>query len=206
MSFQELVESVRESISLQKIKPLVIDVFNRVLSKENITNMFLRSAVKLTKFELMEKTFKILESEICAELQRHMELEIKMNFGPVLYMLSNNHESESNEAIKTLLNMISSMIDLTVKFSTKVLGISPHPFYVLPVVYHLLFRRDVVDEMYEMLLKEKETFLEQFTKHIIKRCTVTSDHLEAILEQLEDYRKRIDATDRRTREYLSNIQ
>lgn len=107
-SFQELIESVRESITLQNIKIIVADVVHRVLSKENIRkncpNVDSSSNLKLIKLELTKKTIEQLESEISAELQRRMELNIKMKLGPVLCNFPIHREStEVSETVHYIL-------------------------------------------------------------------------------------------------------
>lgn len=202
MSFQELIESVRESISMQKIKLIVKDVVNRVLSKENITkncpNVDSSSNVKLIKRELTKKTMEQLETETCAELQRSMELKVKMKFGPVLCNFPIHRES--TEASETLHYILLSLFDFNLSLSRKLLEIASFP--VTSNGNSWLWRKDVVNEVYVTTFNNKDKIIEELLEHIKQRCEVTSDHLETICEQLDNFRKRIDAIDRITREYL----
>lgn len=199
MSFQELIESFMERISLQKINDNVKDVVDCVLSKENITKMCLNvdssSYIRDTKREMIKKPIEHIGSEIYAEIQRQMELKFELNFGPVLCCFPINCESEKVPG--TLLNIVRSLNASPIKriLETALLPLCANGSSSLRLT-------NVVDEVYVMMLKNKENILEQLSNHINRKCKITSDHLEAICEQLECFRKRIDAINRRTREYL----
>lgn len=206
MSFQELIESFRETISLQKIKEIVKDVVNGVLRKENFTricsNVDSSSDIQHTKRELLDKTMGHIESEICAELQRHMELEIKMNVGPVLCYFPINRESNNmSEILQIFFRVLIVVNTFSVRnffeFVLRSLDTSGNSS---------LQQKNVVDEVYVMMLKKKENILEELSKQINQKCETTSDHLKAVWEQLEYFRSRIDAIDRRTREYLLKVE
>lgn len=206
MSFQELIESFRETISLQKIKEIVKDVVNGVLRKDNFTricsNVDSSSDIQHTKRELLDKTMEHIESEICAELQRHMELEIKMNVGPVLCYFPINRESNNmSEILQIFFTVFIGVNTFSVRnffeFVLRSLDTSGNSS---------LQQKNVVDEVYVMMLKKKENILEELSKQINQKCETTSDHLKAVWEQLEYFRSRIDAIDRRTREYLLKVE
>lgn len=201
MSFQELIESFRESISLQKIKEIVKNVFNSVLRKDNFTKICSSSDIKHTN-GLLNKTMEHIESEICAELQRHIESKIKVNIGPVLlcYFPINR---ESN-GMSRFSHMTRVWKEVNVFIVRKVLG------YALPYLNisgnSSLRQNNAVDEVYVMMLEKKEDILEELSKQINRKCEITSDHLKAVWEHLEYFRSRIDAIDRRTREYLLKVK
>lgn len=202
MSFQELIESVRESISLQNIKIIVADVVHRVLSKENITkncpNVDSSSDLKLIKCELTKKTIEQLESETSSELQRRMELNIKMKLGPVLCNFPIHRES--TEVSETMHYIFLYLANIQFGLIRKLFD-----FALFPVTLNRnssLWQADIVNEVYVATLNIREKIEEELLVHIKQRCEVTSDHLKAICEQLDNFRKRIDAIDQITREYL----
>lgn len=201
-SFQELIESVRESITLQNIKIIVADVVHRVLSKENIRkncpNVDSSSNLKLIELELTKKTIEQLESEISAELQRRMELNIKMKLGPVLCNFPIHRES--TEVSETVHCILLSLAAFPLGLGRTLVGLAS--FSVNSNRNSSVWQADIVNAVYETTLNIREKIVEELLEHIKQRCEVTSNHLKTICEQLDNFRKRIDAIDQITREYL----
>lgn len=222
VSYKEFVESVRDSIPLQNIDKIVKDAVNRVLSKESITELcydvviqesgntnsdsyYCRSpsTVNKLKEELMRKTVdsvsKYLGSEICNEIQRHIQTELQSKL------------SIDTESIYAFLNFstvlfLEAMVTAIGYMLNPVLGVL---FGLLSVVGTLLFavnvnsrswRRDVANDIYKQMDKNKEKVVTELSSNIRTRCKITADHLKLIADLLEKFTSRIHLNDQDTRE------
>lgn len=222
VSYKQFVESVRDSIPLQNIDKIVKDAVNRALSKESITELcfdavlqesgntnsepyYCRSSstINRLKKELLSKTVesvsKYLGSEICSEIQRQLETEIQSKF------------SFDTDSIYTVLNF-SSLVILKTMFTMIASILNPvfeALFAFISVISTMLFavnvnsrswRKDVANEIFEMVDKNKEKLLKELSSNIRNRCIITADHLQIIVDQLEQLRRSIHLNRQDTRE------
>lgn len=220
--YKQFVESVRDSIPLEKIEKIVKDAVNRALSKENITELcfdaviqdsgntdsdpyYCRSSstVKRLKQELMRKTVdsisKYLGSEICSEIQRHIQTEIQ------------SKHSIDTDSIYTVLNfskliLLEAMVTVIATLLSPILGVLfafisfVGTFHFAVNVNSRAWRRDVANEVYEQVDKNKEKLLTKLSSNIRTRCRITRDHLKMIADLLEKFRSSIHLNDQDTRE------
>lgn len=222
VSYKQFVESVRDSIPLQNIEKIVKDAVNRALSKESITELcfdaviqesgntnsdpyYCRSSstVNRLKKELMRKTVdsvsKYLGSEICNEIQRHIQTEFQsrlsidtdsiytvLNFSKVLFL------EAMVTAIAFLLNpLLGALFALFSLVGTFVFAVN---------VNSRSWRRDVANEIYKQVDKNKEKLLTELSSNIRTRCKITADHLKMIADLLEEFTSSIHLNEQDTRE------
>lgn len=217
VSYKQFVESVRDSIPLENIEDIVKVAFNRALSKESITELCfdaviqesgntnsdpyycrLNSTVKRLEEELVSKTLqsvgKHLGSEICAEIQRHIETEIqsKQNIDPALIQpFLNSTSLILLEAIATLLaTLINPLLGAIIALFS-IVG----SFVVAVDVNSRSWRRGVANEIYKQMDKNKEKVLREVTPNIRRGFEITVNHLKIIVGLLEDFRSRIHFSD-----------
>lgn len=62
------------------------------------------------------------------------------------------------------------------------------------------WRKDVANEIFEMVDKNKEKLLKELSSNIRNRCIITADHLQIIVDQLEQLRRSIHLNRQDTRE------
>lgn len=222
LSYKQFVESVRDSIPLENIEKIVKDAVNRALSKESITEQcfdavlqesgntssnpyYCRSSstVNRLKQELMRKTVesvsKYLGSEICSEIEKHIKTEFQSKF------------SIDTDSIYTVLNfspliLLETMLTVIASILNPLLGVL---LAIISVVGTFLFavnvnsrswRRDVANEIYKQVDKNKEKVLKELLSSIRNRCKITADHLKMIADRLEEFRSSIQLNDKDTRE------
>lgn len=222
VSYKQFVDSVRDSIPLQNIEKIVKDAVNRALSKESITELcfdaviqesgntnsdpyYCRSSstVNRLKEELMRKTVdsvsKYLGSEICNEIQRHIQTEFQsrlsidtdsiytvLNFSKVVFL------EAMVTAIAFLLNpLLGALFALFSLVGTFVFAVN---------VNSRSWRRDVANEIYKQLDKNKEKLLTKLSSNIRTRCQITADHLKMIADLLEEFTSSIHLNEQDTRE------
>lgn len=222
VSYKQFVESVRDSIPLENIEKIVKEAVNRALSKESITELcfdaviqesgntksdpyYCRSSstINRLKQELMRKTVesvsKYIGSEICSEIQKHINTEMQGKF------------SIDTDSFYTVLNFTSlilfeTMLTAIAYILNPLLGAA---FALVSVVGTFLFavnvnsrswRRDVANEIYKQVDKNKEKVSKELSSNIRKRCRITADHLKMIADLLEEFRSRIHINEQDTRE------
>lgn len=220
VSYKQFVESVRDSIPLSNIEDIVKTAVNRALSKESITELCFdaviqesgntysdpyvcrsSSTVNRIQKELMKKTVdsvsEHLGSEICTEIQKHIEKEMqsKFKFDPVL--------------IKTFFDFSSLVfvgwITLITSLLNPILGILLAILYVLGTLFYGVdvnsrsWRRNVASDIYKQVDKNKEKVLKELSSNIRNRCRITVDQLRIIAELLEDFRSHIHLNDQFSR-------
>lgn len=218
VSYKEFVESVRESIPLQNIEQIVKDAVNRVLSKESITELcfdvviresgntnsnpyYCRSGstIHVLKKELLRRTVdsvsKYLGSEICNEIQRHIQTDIQSRF------------SIDTDSIYTVPLLSNELFFSVIAFILHpVLGfliafLSAVGTYIFAVnVNSQSWRRNVANEIYKHVDKNKEKIVTELSSNIRTRCKITADHLKLIADSLEEFTSSIHLNDQDTRE------
>lgn len=213
-SFQQLIESVIESISFEKIANIVKDVVDSTLSEDNIKQICDNAdteqrqvagtgsyrydpsgyASKLEK-ETITKVQECLGSEICAELQRHMELEIKRKFCIVSFDLEIDLRSFFESFYSNVLSFIVSMVSFSTKVVFDLVSLFNARSTPTTNVYSSLWGIKVAENVHSNLSSNKKEILAQITADITGKCKVTMDDLKTICEQLEEFRSRIDAID-----------
>lgn len=223
VSYKEFVESVRDSIPLQHIENIVKDAVNRALSKESITELcfdvviqesgninsnpyYCRSGSTLNKLkeELIRKTVdsvsKYLGSEICNEIQRHIETEIQSRLSidtDLIYTVLNF--SKGVLFLEVILTAISYMMFLVVGGFSAFLSVVGTPIFAVNVNSQS-WRIDVANEIYQQVYKNKEKVVTKLSSNIRTRCKITADHLKMIADLLEEFISSIHLNEQDTRE------
>lgn len=226
VSFKHVIESIRESIPLHCIEHIVKKAVNRALSEENITQLcnaavipesgnsrsdpyycHSGSTIERLKGELVETTLKSvskhLGSEISAEIQKHIESEIKNKFDPSLFnfnfglALSVIFDTLSVGAV-ALANALNFPFD---ELFIAVVG-SLITLFSAVNVNSQSWRRDVAFEIYKLVSDKKQKVLEELASDMKKRCEITADQLTGIIRQLEDHIRRIHPIDQKERKYF----
>lgn len=230
-SFKQVIESIKQSIPLQSIENIVRNAVDRALSKENITQLcneaFIEesgnahsdphycrsnSAIERVKKELVEKTLnsvsQYLGSEISAELQKHIDSELRSKFDPSSFVFDFGLaslvilETFSFGALALVAGLINPLAGLLVAF----VGGFVTLFTAVNVnVNDPSWRRNVANEIYEKVSENKQKLITEITSDIKKRCEVTADHLTGVIKQLEDHMRRIHLIDQKAREYFAVI-
>lgn len=201
-------------MSFEKIVNVVKDVVDSTLSEDNIKKLCDNAdteqrqvvgtdsyrhdpsgfASKLEK-ETIKKVQECLGSEICAEIQKHMELGIKRTFCMVSFDLDINLGPFFESFHSNVLDFIISMVS----FSTKVVfdlvswfnGRNPPT----TSVYSSLWAIKVAENVHNNLSHNKKEILAQISADITEKCKNTMDDLKTICEQLKEFRRRIDTID-----------
>lgn len=224
VSYKQFIESVRDSIPLQNIGNIVKAAVNRALSKESITELCFdaviqesgninsdpyvcrsSSTVNRLKQELMNKTVesvsKYLGTEICSEIQRHIETEIQRKFRIGTDSISTVLNFSSLILLETVLTVIASILNPLL--GTLFAFISVVGTLLLAVnVNSRSWRRDVANEIYKHVDENKEKVLKELSKNIRIRCRITMDHLKIIADRLEEFRSSIQLNDQDDREFF----
>lgn len=220
VSYKQFVESVRDSIPLQNIEKIVKDAVNRALSKESITKLcfdtviqesgntnsdpyYCRSSSTVNKIkeELMRKTVdsvsRYLASEICNEIQRHIQTEL---------ILFQSRLSIDTDSIYTKVFFLEAMVTAIAFLLNPVLG-ALFAFVVGTFVFAVnvnsrSWRRNVANEIYKQVDKNKEKLLTELSSNIRTRCKITADHLKMIADLLEEFTSSIHLNEQDTREFF----
>lgn len=226
VSFKHVIESIRESIPLHSIENIVRDAVNRALSKENITNLcnaaviaesgnarsdpyYCRSSstIERLKGELVKKTLdsvsKHLGLEISAEIQKHIESEIKSKFDPSLFHFNFGLASSviNNTLSVGAVALVTALIFPMAGLFIAVVG-SLFTLFSAVNVNSPLWRRDVANEIYKQVSDKKQKVLKDLASDMKKRCEITADQLTRVIKQLEDHIRRIHLIDQNARKYL----
>lgn len=220
--YKKYVESVRDSIPLQYIKIIVKNAVNRAFSKERITELcfdavlqesgninsdpyYCRSisTVNRLKQELMSKTVesvsKYLGSEICSEVQMHIDRYIQSKFSIDTDRIYTVLNLSSLTILETMLTAIAS--DINPHLGVLVVFISAMGSFLFPVnVNSRSWRRDVANEIYKQMDKNKKEVVKELSFNIRNRCSITAGHLKMIADQLEEFRSSIHLNLKDTRE------
>lgn len=229
VSYKRVIESIKESIPLHSIEHIVRDAVSRALSKENITQLcneavieesgnarsdpyYCRSGstIKRLRKELIAKTLdsvsEYLGSEISAEIQKHIESEIRSKFDPSLFQF--DFGLASMVLVETLsfgaIALVTALINPFAGLLVAVVG-GLVTYFTAVNVNSPSWRRNVANEIYEKISENKQTVLKELSSNIKKRCEVTADHLTKVIRQLEDFLRRIHLTDQKAREYFLAI-
>lgn len=220
VSYKQFVESVRDSIPLSNIEDIVKTAVNRALSKESITELCFdaviqesgntysdpyvcrsSSTVNRIKKELMKKTVdsvsEHLGSEICTEIQKHIEKEMqsKFKFDPVLIKTFLDFSSLAFVGVITL---IASLLNPILGILLAILSVLGTLFFAVDVNSRS-WRRNVASDIYKQVDKNKEKVLKELSSNIRNRCRITVDQLRIIAELLEDFRSHIHLNDQLSR-------
>lgn len=228
LSYMHHVESIRDSIPLQNIENIIKDAANRAFSLERITELcfdaviqesgnaynnpyYSRSmlTVQRVKNELKNKTvelvIKYLGSMICNGIRSHIKTEIKSRLSINLDFISLILKSVMAVVLGIMITVILSIVKphLAVISSFMTAAI----ILFCPVdINSKSWRRDVANEIYEEMNKNKEKILKELLKNIRNQCQRTVDHLNIIVQQLENFIRRIPLNDFLARELCLFLQ
>lgn len=226
-SHKHAIESIRDIIPLQRIEQYVKDAVDRALWRGNITQLCYnadiqecgnanrgpyncRSIFTITRIkeQLIKKTVEgisiCLESEISAEIQRHVESEFKRKLGKDVFHfdlklaeIKEVYKGFSFAAIALAAAMIHPIAGLIVAVVGGLLAV------LSPVdVNSQSWRNTVANEIYEKVSEKKQSILQELTFDIKRRCEITTAHLEIVIEKLEELIRRIHLIDQQKRKYV----
>lgn len=222
--YKQYVESVRDSIPLKNIENIVENAVNRAFFKERITKLCfdavlqesgntssnpyycrLSSTINRLKQELMRKTVesvsKYLGSEICSEIQRHIYTEIKSKFSIDTDSLYSGLNLPSLIRLEAILTAIASILNPLVGVLFAFINVMGSFLFAVNVNSRS-WRRNVANEIYKQVDKNKEKVLKELSSDIRNRCRITADHLKMIADQLEEFRSSIHLNRQDNRELL----
>lgn len=159
---------------------------------------------------MVEKTLdsvsQYLGSEISAELQKHIDSELRSKFDPSSFVFDFGLaslvilETFSFGALALVAGLINPLAGLLFAFVGGIVTL----FTAVNVnVNDPSWRRNVANEIYEKVSVNKQKLITELTSDIKKRCQVTADHLTTVIRQLEDHMRRIHLIDQKAREYFA---
>lgn len=222
MSYKRLVESIRGSIPLKDIANIVKRAADRALSKENITQLCFDAVLQecgnvnsgpyacrsfftteRLKRELLDKTLADISnyfgSAIHDGIKRHIASEVNRKFNPgEVYWEFDSHLFFS---VNFVVSHIGKCVFETVKplLSTIMMFRRVLFTFIFSVdVNSVDWRRNVANDIYEILTENGENILKEITVNLEKGSKTTTDQLTSVCEQLEEFRKLIDVVDLET--------
>lgn len=222
LSYKQYVESIRDSIPLQNIENIVKDAANRAFSLERITKLCFDAVIQESgnaysnpyysrsfftihrlKNELKNKTvesvIKYLGSTICDDIGSHImtkiESRISINLDFIYIVLKSAMTVILGSMITVMLFIVKPHLAVIASFLTVA-----SVLLCAVDVNSKSWRRDVANEIYEEMNKNKEKILKELLKNITNRCQITVDHLNLIVQQLDNFIRRIPLNDILARE------
>lgn len=208
---QQYVESVRASIPLDTIDDIVKKSTYRALTEERIKEMccntyidgvgtanddpyFVRFFLTLNRIkgEIKQKTIESmkerLQSELCVEITRHINLELQSKFELATVSLAIHQISGMLLVlIASLLNPIAgAVVAVVTGLVSLVIGTD---------VNSRRWREKIAMEISDEISKQRVQISKKLSSHLWTIFHETSDNLKNVSEYLEDYRRRIAYTD-----------
>lgn len=226
-SYKHAIESIRDAIPLQRIGQYVKDAVDRALERRNIIRLCYnadipecgnanrgpyncRSIFTITRIkeQLIKKTLEeisiSLESEIRAEIPKHVESEFKRKLGPDVF-----HVDLMLAEIKEVYKGLSfAAIALAVAMINPIVGLIDAVFGGLVAVFSAVdvnsesWRNTVANEIFDKVFDKKQSIVQELTLDIKRRCEITAAHLETVIEKLEELIRRIHLIDQQKRKYV----
>lgn len=210
-SYKQYVESIRASIPLDNIQDIVKNAADRALTEEKIKNLcydayvdgigstnsdpyYVRFFLTLhrIKSELKEKNIESIKeclgSEICAEIKRHLTLQIQGKLQ--LHIILDALNLVSTVILASMLLIMTSLINpITGVVAAVATGLIT--FLSGQNVNSRSWREYVDMEIFKEVSNNRDDIIKELMSHLWNTFHVTSDHLKTVAENLEDYRRRI---------------
>lgn len=208
---KQYVEKVRAGIPLDNIDDIVKTSIDRTLTEERIKEMccntyidgvgtanddpyFVRFFLTLNRIrgEIRQKTIEKmkerLQSELCSEITRYINLGLKSKFDLLTVSLALSQLSGMVIVlIASLLNPIGGVV--VAVYTGVFLMIKGQD------VNYRLWREKIAMEIFDEISKQRVQISKKLSSHLWTIFHETSDNLKNVAEYLEDYKRRIAYTD-----------
>lgn len=208
---KQYVEKVRAGIPLDNIDDIVKTSIDRTLTEERIKEMccntyidgvgtanddpyFVRFFLTLNRIrgEIRQKTIEKmkerLQSELCSEITRYINLGLKSKFD--LLTVSLALSQLSGMVIVLIASLLNPIGGVVVAVYTGVFLMVKG----LDVNYRL-WREKIAMEIFDEISKQRVQISKKLSSHLWTIFHETSDNLKNVAEYLEDYKRRIAYTD-----------
>lgn len=208
---KQYVEKVRAGIPLDNIDDIVKTSIDRTLTEERIKEMccntyidgvgtanddpyFVRFFLTLNRIrgEIRQKTIEKmkerLQSELCSEITRYINLGLKSKFD--LLTVSLALSQLSGMVIVLIASLLNPIVGVVVAVYTGV-------FFMIKGqdVNYRLWREKIAMEIFDEISKQRVQISKKLSSHLWTIFHETSDNLKNVAEYLEDYKRRIAYTD-----------
>lgn len=208
---KQYVEKVRAGIPLDNIDDIVKTSIDRTLTEERIKEMccntyidgvgtanddpyFVRFFLTLNRIrgEIRQKTIEKmkerLQSELCSEITRYINLGLKSKFD--LLTVSLTLSQLSGMVIVLIASLLNPIGGVVVAVYTGV-------FLMVKGqdVNYRLWREKIAMEIFDEISKQRVQISKKLSSHLWTIFHETSDNLKNVAEYLEDYKRRIAYTD-----------
>lgn len=208
---KQYVEKVRAGIPLDNIDDIVKTSIDRTLTEERIKEMccntyidgvgtanddpyFVRFFLTLNRIrgEIRQKTIEKmkerLQSELCSEITRYINLGLKSKFDLLTVSLALSQLSGMVIVlIASLLNPIGGVV--VAVYTGVFLMVKGQD------VNDRLWREKIAMEIFDEISKQRVQISKKLSSHLWTIFHETSDNLKNVAEYLEDYKRRIAYTD-----------
>lgn len=208
---KQYVEKVRAGIPLDNIDDIVKTSIDRTLTEERIKEMccntyidgvgtanddpyFVRFFLTLNRIrgEIRQKTIEKmkerLQSELCSEITRYINLGLKSKFDLLTVSLALSQLSGMVIVlIASLLNPIGGVV--VAVYTGVFLMVKGQD------VNYRLWREKIAMEIFDEISKQRVQISKKLSSHLWTIFHETSDNLKNVAEYLEDYKRRIAYTD-----------
>lgn len=201
-SYKHHVETIRAGIPSNGTAQMVNNAADRVLTKERIRQLCyetyidgigniysdpynVRFFLHRIKGELKEKTIesikRCLGSEMCAEIKRHIDFELKSKLHLQTVALAIHHMSGMMLVLlASLLNPIAGVVaDMATGWLTFLIGQN---------VNSRAWRDSTALEIFKEISNKRVTIVKELSEHLLKTFNYTSNDLKTVAEDLETFR------------------
>lgn len=214
--YTQLVKSLIKMIPVDDIEHIIDRAADRSFSKESITRLCFSAViqesgntdsgpyycsfftVRRLKRELVENTMEsmrqLLVSEVEDEIDQHIAKYVLDRVGPIQTFISLD--------FPTIINSISFGIAIIVAMWFNVIPVLIVSAFVIIAslliavdVNSISWRKNVANEIYENLSKNKVKVIKDISSNIKQRCKETIDQFRSVSSQLENFKRRINLID-----------
>lgn len=214
--YTQLVKSLIKMIPVDDIEHIIDRAADRSFSKESITRLCFSAViqesgntysgpyycsfftVRRLKRELVENTMEsmrqLLVSEVEDEIDQHIAKYVLDRVGPIQTFISLD--------FPTIINSISFGIAIIVAMWFNVIPVLIVSAFVIIAslliavdVNSISWRKNVANEIYENLSKNKVKVIKDISSNIKQRCKETIDQLRSVSSKLENFKRRINLID-----------
>lgn len=214
--YTQLVKSLIKMIPVDDIEHIIDRAADRSFSKESITRLCFSAViqesgntdsgpyycsfftVRRLKRELVENTMEsmrqLLVSEVEDEIDQHIAKYVRDRVGPIQTFIPLD--------FPTIINSISFGIAIIVAIWFNVIPVLIVSAFVIIAslliavdVNSISWRKNVANEIYENLSKNKVKVIKDISSNIKQICKETIDQLRSVSSQLENFKRRINLID-----------
>lgn len=214
-SYERLVKLLCESIPLKDIDNIAKAALDINFSEEKIAELCYKvviedlsgshssSTIEEIRREIIKKTMHsftdCIISKISADILNHIEEEMQRKMDPNLFrdILLFSAETLFTGAFCILFVLLLPFAALYFQIYEDRVKREP-----ALTVNSSSWRRNVANEIYDNVSKNKEKILKQISSPFEQRCKLTKEHLKNVADQLKDYRRRINPINLNTGKFL----